>query len=92
MSLFYKTLNLSERRRPQLSQCSVKRRLRGGGGRKLESLRFPSSSSAPAPGSGGESQQAVATVTRAALPDPITAGGAHPHIQTSFTRDLNIGG
>ena len=26
-----------------------------------------------------------------ALPDPITAGGAQPHIQTSFTRDLNIG-
>ena len=68
MSLFYKTLNWPERRRPQLSQWSVKRRLRGGGGRKLESLRFPSSSSAPAPGSGGEShskQWLVATVTRA---------------------------
>lgn len=51
LSLFYKTLIVPERRRPRLSQCSVKRRLREGGGRKLESLCLSSSSSGPAPGS-----------------------------------------
>ena len=38
-----------------------------------------------------ESRSAGYSYRRSALPDLITAGGAHPHIQTPFTQDLNKG-
>ena len=38
-----------------------------------------------------ESSSGGYSYRRSALPDLITAGGAHPHIQTPFTQDLNKG-
>ncbi len=101
LSLFYKTLIVPERRRPRLSQCSVKRRLREGGGRKLESLCLSSSSSGPAPGScwrwESHSKQ-WEQERRLQLPEISAAWSYHrrrrspSHPDTlAFTQHLNIG-